>query len=345
MLALCGLFALQAPAVPAMAAETLTLQDQSFYRSDGTKIEGAVAKGVTISKYQNQAGPIDWDAMKADGVTFAMIRVGYLNDLDPYFKENMEGAISHGIRVGVFLYTMALDEETARQEAQFVLEQIRGYKISYPVAYDVESKYLLDNGKTPQELANQTNIFCKTIADAGYRPILYGNNQWLTNYVDVSQVPYDIWYARYGTSGDFQNRKIWQFTETGSVAGITGNVCIEASFYDYPELAAGNTGISAESGTYTAGAYVNAGPGVSLSAGQTQAALTVGASGDSQAGPSSQAGQQTQTSAAPISAAPIGATSTGAASTSEAPTGATSIGAAPTAGQDDSQLTKSPSEQ
>ena len=55
-----------------MAAETLTVQDQGFYLSDGTKIEGAVAKGVTISKYQNQAGPIDWDAMKADGVTFAM---------------------------------------------------------------------------------------------------------------------------------------------------------------------------------------------------------------------------------------------------------------------------------
>ncbi len=96
---------------------------------------------------------------------------------------------------------MALDEETARQEAQYVLEQIRGYKISYPVAYDVESKYLLDNGKTPQELANQSNIFCKAIADAGYRPILYGNNQWLTNYVDVSQVPYGylvctLWHER-----------------------------------------------------------------------------------------------------------------------------------------------------
>ena len=88
-----------------------------------------------------------------------------------------------------------------------MLEQIRGYKISYPVAYDVESKYLLDNGKTPQELANQTNVFCKAIAAAGYRPMLYGNNQWLTNYVDVSQVPYDIWYARYGTTGEFQNRE------------------------------------------------------------------------------------------------------------------------------------------
>lgn len=313
-LTLCGLFVLQTPAVPAMAAETLTVQEQGFYRSDGTKLEGAVAKGVTISKYQNQAGAIDWDAVKADGVTFAMIRIGYLNDPDPYFRENMEGAISHGIRVGVFLYSMALDEETARQEAQFVLEQIRGYKISYPVAYDVESKYLLDNGKTPQELANQTNVFCKAIAAAGYRPMLYGNNQWLTNYVDVSQVPYDIWYARYGTNGEFQNRKIWQFTETGSVAGITGNVCIEASYYDYPELAAGNNG----SATYTVGSYVNAGPGVGVPASSaTRETPEAGASTDTRPGPSAQAEQQQKSSESPVQ----------------------------TAGQDESQLTKSPSEQ
>lgn len=305
---LCGLFALQTPAIPVLAAETLKVENQGFYRSDGSKIEGAVAKGVTISKYQNQAGPIDWDAMKADGVTFAMIRVGYLNDVDPYFKENMEGAISHGIRVGVFLYSMALDEETARQEAQFVLDQIKGYSISYPVAYDVESQYLLNNGKTPQELANHTNIFCKMVADAGYRPILYGNNQWLTNHIDISQVPYDIWYARYGTNGDFQNRKIWQFTETGSVAGITGNVCIEASFYDYPELLGGNTGSS----TKTVGASTNGGPGMNLQS--SNATQVVGPSEQtSQPGPAT---QNAQTSSTPNQ----------------------------TAAQEDSQLTKAPGE-
>lgn len=318
-LALCGFFALQSPTLASQAAqtETLTRNEQGFYRSDGTKVEGAVAKGVTISKYQNQAGAIDWDAMKADGVTFAMIRVGYLNDLDPYFKENMEGAISHGIRVGVFLYSMALDEDTARQEAQYVLEQIKGYSISYPVAYDIEAKYLLDNGKTPQELANQINVFCKTIADAGYRPILYGNNEWLTSHVDVSQVPYDIWYARYGTNGEFQNRKIWQFTETGSVAGITGNVCIEISYYDYPELAGGYTGSnsgSTGSSTYTAGSYVNAGPGVGMaSSSATQSTPTAGQTENSQTGPSGEAAK-TGTSPTPMNA------------------------------QDDSELTKSPSE-
>ena len=66
-------------------------------------------------------------------------------------------------------------------------------------------------GKTPQELANHVNIFCKAIADAGYRPMLYGNNEWLTKHIDLAQIPYDIWYARYGTNGDFANRKIWQF--------------------------------------------------------------------------------------------------------------------------------------
>ena len=122
-LTLCGLFVLQTPGVPAMAAETLTVQEQGFYRSDGTKLEGAVAKGVTISKYQNQAGAIDWDAVKADGVTFAMIRIGYLNDPDPYFRENMEGAISHGIRVGVFLYSIPL----ADQIGHIVAERFEGH--------------------------------------------------------------------------------------------------------------------------------------------------------------------------------------------------------------------------
>ena len=77
-LALCGLLPCRPGSTGYGSRNTDGRQDQGFYRIDGTKIEGAVAKGVTISKYQNQAGPIDWDAMKADGVTFAMIRVGYL---------------------------------------------------------------------------------------------------------------------------------------------------------------------------------------------------------------------------------------------------------------------------
>lgn len=238
-LLMAGAFAVQIPAVPAYARleERLTAENGQFIRANGTAIEGAVAKGVTVSKYQNRAGDIDWSRAAADGVTFAMVRLGYHNDLDPYFDENMQGALAQGIHTGVFLYTQAMDEETARAEAQFVLEKIKNYPVSYPIAYDVESQYLLDMGKTPEQLAAQINAFCQVIADAGYRPIVYGNNEWLTTHIDTSKVPYDIWYARYETSvNEYPNRTIWQYTQDGQVDGITGDVCIEVAFTDYSSI-------------------------------------------------------------------------------------------------------------
>ena len=239
---LCGALACPAVSMTAYARleEQLTGENGQFIRANGTAIQGALAKGVTVSKYQNRAGAIDWSQAAADGVTFAMVRLGYLNDLDPYFGENMQGAAAQGIRTGVFFYTQALDEETARQEARFVLDQIKDYPVSYPVAYDVESQYLLDMGKTPQEITNQINAFCQVIAEAGYRPIVYGNNLWLTTYMDTTQIPYDIWYSRYETSvNEYPNRTIWQYTDAGSVAGITGDVCIEIAFTDYAQVIPG----------------------------------------------------------------------------------------------------------
>lgn len=236
---LSAALALQLTVIPAYARlpEKLTVQDGQFIRANGTAISGALAKGITVSKYQNRAGAIDWSRAAADGVSFAMIRLGYLNDLDPYFDENMQGAVQHGIRTGVFFYTQALDVETARQEARFVLDQVKDYPVSYPIAYDVESQYLLNMGKTPQEIADQANAFCQVIAEAGYRPIVYGNNLWLTQYVDSARISYDIWYARYETSvNEFPNRTIWQYTDAGTVDGITGDVCIEIAFADYNQL-------------------------------------------------------------------------------------------------------------
>lgn len=217
--------------------ETLTPVDGEYVRSNGSVIPGALAKGITISKYQNRAGIIDWSRVKADGVSFAMIRLGYHNDLDPYFVENMNQAEANGIRTGVFFYTQAMDVETAAAEAQFVLEIIKDYPVSYPVAYDVESQHLLDNGKTRQEITDQVNAFCQVIADAGYRPLVYANNEWLTRHMDTSQIPYDIWYSRYETSiNEYPNRTIWQYTDSGLVDGITGEVCIEIAFTDYSQL-------------------------------------------------------------------------------------------------------------
>lgn len=235
---LAGMLVLQM-AVPASAklTETLTQVEGQFIRANGSAVEGALAKGITISKYQNRAGAIDWERVKADGVSFAMVRLGYHNDLDPYFDENMRNAQAHGLKTGVFFYTQAMDTETAVEEAGFVLDIIKDYPVSYPVAYDVESQYLLDMGKTRQEITDQVNAFCQVIAAAGYRPIVYGNNEWLTRNMDTAQIPYDIWYSRYETSvNEYPNRTLWQYTDSGLVDGIAGEVCIDIAFVDYSQI-------------------------------------------------------------------------------------------------------------
>lgn len=218
-----------------LAAEPWTVENGQYIDASGAPISGALAKGITVTKYQNRANEdgIDWARAAADGVSFAMIRVGYYRDKDPYFDRNIWEASAQGIRTGVFFYTQALDTQTAADEAAYVLDVIKDYPVSYPVAYDVESQYLLDNGLTPQQITDNVNAFCKVISDAGYHPIVYANNAWLTEHMDTSQIPYDIWYARYGTVNDYPNRTIWQCTQEGSVDGIEGPVTIELAFKDY----------------------------------------------------------------------------------------------------------------
>lgn len=222
----------------AFAAEPWTMENGQYIDASGAPITGALAKGITVTKYQNRANEngIDWAAAGADGVSFAMIRVGYYRDKDPYFDRNIKDAFEHGIHTGIFFYTQALNAQEAAEEATYVLEVIKGYPVSYPVAYDVESQYLLDNGLTPQQITDNVNAFCKVISDAGYYPVVYANNAWLTEHMDTSQIPYDIWYARYGAVNDYPNRTIWQCTDNGSVDGINGPVTIELAFTDYSTL-------------------------------------------------------------------------------------------------------------
>ena len=232
--AIIGATSLFAPAA-AYGAQPWSLENGQYVDASGAPIAGALEKGITVTKYQNRANEngIDWSRVASDGVSFAMIRVGYYKDKDPYFDRNVTEAFANGIHTGVFFYTQALDVQTAIDEANFVLKVIKDFPISYPIAYDVESQHLLDNGLTRQQITDNVNAFCKTISDAGYHPVVYGNNEWLTRNMDTGQIPYDIWYARYGTVNSYPNRTIWQCTDTGSVDGINGNVTIELAFTDY----------------------------------------------------------------------------------------------------------------
>lgn len=224
---------------PSMAAQPWSLVNGQYVDASGDPIKGALAKGITVTKYQNRANAehgIDWAGAAADGVSFAMIRVGYYKDKDPYFDRNVTQADANGIKTGAFFYTQALDVQSAIDEADYVLKVVKDFPISYPIAYDVEAPALLENHLTRQQITDNVNAFCKTISDAGYLPVVYANNEWLTKNMDSSQIPYDIWYARYGAVNSYPNRSIWQCTDTGTVDGISGNVTIELAFSDYGAL-------------------------------------------------------------------------------------------------------------
>lgn len=221
----------------AQAAEPWALVDGEFYFSDGkTTIDGALEKGISISKYQNRAGEINWKKLASQDITFAMIRLGDVKEKDPFFDTNMKNADSHGIKTGVVYNTQALTKEKIQQEARDVLEEIKSYPVAYPVALDVESQLMAAKGLTKQEIVDLANAFCKVVEDAGYSAVIYGDYETLTKNLDYTLIPYNIWYVRYGVGNKFKHRTLWQCTDSAKVDGITGFVCMEFSFADYSKL-------------------------------------------------------------------------------------------------------------
>lgn len=232
---LAGLMIIGA-AVPVRAAQPWELVDGQFIASDGRAIDGALEKGVSISKYQNRAGEINWKKLISQDITFAMIRLGDTDEKDPFFDTNIKNAQAHGIKVGIIFYTKALTKEKAEEEARYVLDQIKGYKVAFPVALEVESEYMAGKGLTKQQILDITNAFCKVIADAGYSPVIYGDYETLTKEIDSTKIPYNVWYVRYGVGNRFAHRTLWQCTDSAKVDGIKGFVCLEFCFVDYDKL-------------------------------------------------------------------------------------------------------------
>ena len=197
-------------------------------------------KGIDVSKFQ---GDIDWEAVAADGVEFAFIRVGNRGYgeagklvEDDRFEENIEGALQAGIKVGVYFYTQAVNEEELLEEANLVLEKIAPYKIECPVVYDVEKVSGASgrmNSLSVEERTNLTLLFCETIEEAGYTPMIYYNMEMATLMLNLEALEgYDKWFAYY--NADFYypyDYKIWQYTHNGKVNGIEGevdlNICFE----------------------------------------------------------------------------------------------------------------------
>ncbi len=208
------------------------------YQKDG---EVLTKKGVDVSKYQ---GEIDWEAVKNDGVDYAIIRVGIRGYSeggileDEFFRQNIEGAIANDIPVGVYFFTQALNEAEALEEADFVIEMLQGYQLTYPVYLDIEDvkkENCRTNSLTVEERTNNAKVFLERIREAGYEPALYGNMKSFLLMLDLASLEqYDKWFAGYTLPIYYPYEyKMLQYSEKGIVAGIPGQVDVNICFKDY----------------------------------------------------------------------------------------------------------------
>ena len=150
---------------------------------------------MDVSEWQ---GNIDWKQVKRSDIDFAFVRISYgLTHEDYTYDENMTNAELAGVPTGTYVYSTALSTTTALKEAQLAISKMQGYKVSYPVVYDLEyAKASKLSAKTVSEMAL---TFCNEVRRAGYYPMVYCNTNWYDNYIDWSLLSgVDVWIARYG---------------------------------------------------------------------------------------------------------------------------------------------------
>ena len=194
--------------------------------------------GIDVSSHQKS---IDWAAVKNSGVKFVMIQVGYrgyetgaLMD-DAYFEENIQGAIENGIDVGVYFFSQAVSAEEARAEADFVLERVKKYKLQLPIVFDLEEVSNATDrveNTTSEERTQAAVTFMNHIKNAGYQAMVYSSSQLFETVFDINYLhDYDFWVADYSSVPNFSYHfSIWQYTDAGTVDGISTNVDMNIMF-------------------------------------------------------------------------------------------------------------------
>lgn len=211
-----------------------TKVDGHYINSVGEVIEGAIARGIDVSEHQ---GKIDWEKVREDDVSFAIVRCGFAGNHEKYddkfWKYNADECTRLGIPFGTYLYSYAQNVSDAEGEAEHVLRLIEGYSLDYPIYYDLEDITIQSMSKS--EIAEIAEAFCSKIEAAGYDVEIYSNTYWWTN---ILTDPYfdkfkDKWVAQYNTECTYKGEyAIWQCSSQGSVKGIGTNVDLNMLFTD-----------------------------------------------------------------------------------------------------------------
>lgn len=229
----------------ARSRQSGAVRTNADYEHDARFRTGYDIETMIDVSYHN--GTVDWTAVAADGIKYAMIRIGYrgygdagvLRE-DTQFVTNIRGAQAAGIKVGVYFYTQATNNAEAAEEADLVLEKLSGYDLQLPVAYDCEfaesgghyTGRFYNANLSKNEIADLCLAFCDRIAAGGYDAMIYANPFMFTSHINVARLGgrYPVWLAAYRTAANYDGDYImWQYTSTGSCKGVSGNV--DKSFY------------------------------------------------------------------------------------------------------------------
>lgn len=239
----------------AAAAATTKVSTKAWKRINGISYNGSgvaispqsVTRGIDVSEWQ---GTIDWAKVKKSDVDFAFVRISYgTGYLDKKYAYNMKQAEAAGVPVGTYVYSLATTTTQALKEAQLAIQQMQGYKVSYPVVFDLE--YSKMGALSKQKIAQLAKTFCDEVKKAGYYPMVYCNANWYKEKVDWSLLQgIDVWIAQYGDkiqapSRSSYNYTIWQCTDgdgggvlnstKGLISGIPSgnNTDLDFGYVDY----------------------------------------------------------------------------------------------------------------
>lgn len=203
--------------------------------------------GINVNQQQ---GEIDWSQVAGSGVDFVLIRVGYRMYgtgrivEDERFEANIQGALEAGLPVGVYFYSKAISTTEAEEEANFVLDKIRTYTVTYPVffywRYDLkddgslmeESRVTGCNG---DQITSFAEAFCAQVTLTGRTAGFFCDKTMGYERLDLSRLSaYDMWYTEFRAAPSFYyDFKMWQYTDEGTVPGISQQVPITLSMKKY----------------------------------------------------------------------------------------------------------------
>lgn len=216
---------------------TVTAESSGVYAQFIVTVYNDVLRGIDVSKWQ---GDIDWKKVSMSGIDFAMIRSSFGNmHTDEKLAANVAGCEKYGIPYGFYHYSYADSVEEARKEARFFLSVIKKYSPEYPLVLDIENDHFKSMSR--KQVTNIIIAFAKELENAGYYVSIYSFAKFFNDYVDMSKIEnYDIWIACWGDEERLNSfydgpYGMWQYSATGSVNGIDGDVDLDYAYKDYAD--------------------------------------------------------------------------------------------------------------